>query len=301
MTQMAKVMVEREFLAGHAPRTNELRRFFRVFLGRKVVLVGMIIILLLIITAIFAPLLAPYDPYKQNLRMALQSPSEQHLLGTDPLGRDILSRLIYGTRVSLAVGFAAVVVGGVLGMSLGLLAGYFGSFIDALIMRFIDALMSIPPLMLALVLGSVLGGGLNSVMIALGVSLLPTYARLMRGQVLAVKQADYIKASRVIGCSDFRIMLLHVFPNCLPPLIVLVTLNLGVAILSEASLSFLGLGISPPGAAWGAMVYEGYTYLLINPLLSFAPGICIMLVVLAFNIVGDGLRDALDPRLRGTI
>lgn len=298
---MARDIVEREFMVGHAPRTNELRRFFRVFLGRKVVIIGVVVILLLIITAIFAPLFAPHDPFRQNLLMTLQPPSGQYLLGTDSLGRDILSRIIYGTRVSLAVGFAAVVVGGISGMLLGLLAGYFGSIIDTMIMRFIDALMSIPPLILALTLGLVLGGGLNSMMIALGVSLMPTYARLMRGQVLAVKQLEYIKASRVIGCSDFRIMLLHVFPNCLPPLIVLITLNLGVAILSEASLSFLGLGISPPGAAWGAMVFEGYTFLLINPLLSFAPGICIMLVVLAFNVVGDGLRDALDPRLRGTI
>ena len=231
----------------------------------------------------------------------MQHPSKQHLLGTDSLGRDILSRIIYGARVSLAVGFIAVGVGGFLGMSLGMLSGYFGGVIDMLIMRFIDAMMAIPPLLLALVLGVSLGGGLYSVMIALGISLLPTYARLMRGQVLSVKQADYVKASEVVGCSDFSIMTRHVFPNCLPPLIVLVTLNLGVAILSEASLSFLGLGISPPGAAWGAMVYDGYIYLLTNPLISFAPGICILLVVLAFNIVGDGLRDALDPRLRGTI
>ncbi|MDO9534915.1 MAG: ABC transporter permease [Bacillota bacterium] len=298
---MAEVTTTNEILSGNAPRTNELRRFMRVFLGRKVVLVGVIIILVLIITALFAPQIAPHDPIKQNLRIALQSPSSEHLLGTDPLGRDILSRIIYGSRVSLAVGFIAVGVGGVLGMTLGLLAGYFGRIVDLLIMRFIDAMMAIPPLMLALVLGVSLGGGLNNVMIALGISLLPTYARLMRGQVLAVKQADYVKAGKVVGCSDFRIMFRHVFPNCLPPLIVLVTLNLGVAILSEASLSFLGLGISPPGAAWGAMVYDGYTYLMTNPLLSFAPGICIMLVVLAFNIVGDGLRDVLDPRLRGTI
>lgn len=284
-----------------AEATPELKRFFRVFLGRKVVLIGVLIILGLIFTALFAPLIAPHNPYRQDLRMSLQSPSAEYLLGTDQLGRDIFSRIVYGTRVSLIVGFIAVGVGGVLGMSLGLLAGYFGHFVDLLIMRFIDALMAIPPLLLALVLGVILGGGLTSVMIALGVSLLPTYARLMRGQVLAVKKVDYIKASEVVGCSDLRIMIRHIFPNCLPPLIVLVTLNLGVAILSEASLSFLGLGISPPGAAWGAMVYDGYTYLLTNPLFSFAPGICIMLVVLAFNIVGDGLRDVLDPRLRGTI
>jgi peptide/nickel transport system permease protein len=161
--------------------------------------------------------------------------------------------------------------------------------------------MAVPPVMLALAIGVALGGGLSNVMISLGISLIPTYARLMCGQVLTVKQADYVTAAEVVGGSNLRIMLVHIFPNCLSPLIVLITLNLGFAILSEAALSFLGLGIRPPGAAWGSMVNDGYRYLLTNPILSFAPGLCVMLVVLAFNIVGDGLRDALDPRLRGTL
>jgi ABC-type dipeptide/oligopeptide/nickel transport system permease subunit len=168
-------------------------------------------------------------------------------------------------------------------------------------MRFIDALMAIPPIMLALSIGAALGGGLGNLMISLGIALIPTYARLMCGQVLTVKQSDYVTAGEVIGGNDLRIMMVHIFPNCLPPLIVLITLNLGTAILTEASLSFLGLGIRPPGAAWGSMVNDGYRYLLTNPILSFAPGFCIMLVVLGFNIAGDGLRDALDPRLRGTL
>ena len=283
------------------PRTSGLRRFVRVFLGRKVVIFGAAIILLLIVVAIFADLVTPYDPYEQNLRESLQQPSGRHLLGTDPLGRDTLSRIIYGTRTSLAVGLIAVGVAALFGMALGLLSGYFGGIVDTLIMRFIDALMAIPGLMLALAIGAALGGGLGNVMISLGISLIPTYARLMRGQVLTVKQADYVIAGEVIGSSDLRIMLMHVFPNCLSPLIVLITLNLGVAILAEAGLSFLGLGITPPGAAWGAMVNDGYRYLLTNPILSFAPGLCVMLVVLAFNLMGDGLRDALDPRLRGTL
>ncbi len=283
------------------PKTNEFRRFLRVFLGRKVVIFGAVIVIMLITVATFASLVAPYDPYQQNLRNALQHPSREHLLGTDPLGRDELSRIIYGTRVSLAVGIISVGFAAFVGMMLGLIAGYFGGIINTLIMRFIDALMAVPPIMLALAIAAALGGGLWNVMVSLGISLIPTQARLMRGQVLTVKQADYVTAAEVIGASDSRIMLVHVFPNCLPPLIVLITLNLGVAILAEAALSFLGIGIQPPGAAWGSMVNDGYRYLLSNPILSFAPGLCVMLVVLAFNIVGDGLRDALDPRLRGTI
>ncbi len=283
------------------PRTKPWRRFLRVFLRRKVVIFGAVIILLLILTALTADLITPYDPYQQNLREALQQPSGAHLLGTDALGRDTLSRIIYGTRTSLAVGINSVGLAALIGMALGLLAGYLGGWISTVIMRCVDALMAIPPLMLALSIGVALGGGLTNVIISLGISLIPTYVRLMRGQVLAVKQSDYVIASEVIGASDLSTILVHVFPNCLSPLIVLITLNLGVAIIAEAGLSFVGLGITPPGAAWGSMVNDGYRYLLSNPILSIAPGFCVMLVVLAFNLVGDGLRDALDPRLRGTI
>jgi len=283
------------------PKASEFKRFVRVFFGRKVVIFGTVVILLFLLTAAFAPLIAPYDPYAQNLGKALESPSREHMLGTDPLGRDELSRIIYGTRISLAVGIISVGIAAIIGMALGLFAGYFGKITNTVIMRFIDAMMAIPPIMLALAIAAALGGGLWNVIISLGVALIPTQARLMRGQVLSVKQADYVTAGEVIGASDLRIMTLHIVPNCLPPLIVLITLNLGVAILSEASLSFLGVGIKPPAAAWGAMVNDGYRYLLSNPVLSFAPGFCVMLIVIAFNLVGDGLRDALDPRLRGTL
>jgi ABC-type dipeptide/oligopeptide/nickel transport system permease subunit len=235
------------------PRINAWRRFLRVFLGRKVVIFGALIIAILVVIAAFAELIAPYDPYAQDLRAALQQPSPAHWLGTDPFGRDILSRIIYGTRTSLAVGLVAVAIGALIGMTFGLLAGYFGGIVDTLIMRCVDALLAIPSLMLALAIGAALGGGLTNVMISLGISLIPTYARLMRGQVLSVKQADYIIAGEVIGASDVRIMLAHILPNCLSPLIVLITMNLGLAILSEAALSYLGLGIKPPGAAWGAI------------------------------------------------
>jgi peptide/nickel transport system permease protein len=282
-------------------RVGEFQRFRRVFFGRSLVIFGFVIILLNIFAAVLAPLLAPYNPYLQDLANALQQPGADHWLGTDPLGRDVVSRLIYGTQTSLMVGIIAVGVGTLIGMALGLVSGYFGGWLDAIIMRVIDAMMAIPMLVLALVFAAVLGGGLKNVMLAVGVAMVPSFCRLMRGQVLSANQSDYVLAARVVGASDVRTMLKHIVPNCLPPLIVLFTLDLGRAILIEAGLSFLGIGIAPPGAAWGSMVNDGYTYLLTNPILSFAPGVCIMLVVLAFNMVGDGLRDALDPRLRGTL
>lgn len=245
--------------------------------------------------------MAPYDPYKISMSSSLAQPSAEHWLGTDKMGRDVLSRLIYGTQTSLLIGVVAVGVAVLIGMTVGLVTGYFGGWVDAIIMRCIDAQMAIPALVLALVFATVLGGGLANVMVSLGIAMVPAYCRLMRGQVLAVKQADYVLASRVVGANDLHIMLHSILPNCLSPMIVLITLNMGTAILSEAGLSFLGVGIAPPGAAWGSMVNDGYSYLLTNPLLSVAPGICILLVVLSFNMVGDGLRDALDPRLRGTL
>jgi peptide/nickel transport system permease protein len=282
-------------------RVSDFQRFRRVFFGRRIVIFGFAIIVLLIFTAIFAPLLAPYNPYNQDLNSILQHPGTAHWLGTDEIGRDILSRLIYGTRTSLMVGIVAVGVAALFGVSLGLISGYFGGWLDSIVMRIIDALMAIPGLVLALVFAAVLGGGLFNIMIAVGVSMLPGYCRLMRGLVLSVKNADFILAAHSLGSRDMRIMLRHILPNCLPPLIVLVTLQLGMAILIEAGLSYIGIGIAPPGAAWGSMVNEGYRYLQMNPVLSFAPGLSIMLVVLAFNLVGDGLRDALDPRLRGIL
>ena len=192
-------------------------------------------------------------------------------------------------------------IAAVIGMALGLLAGFYGRITNTLIMRFLDALMAIPMILLAVTIAAVLGGGMKNVVIALGIALIPPYARLMCGQVLIVKQNDYITASRAGGASNIRIMLSHVLPNCFPPLIVLLTMQIGMAILSEASLSFLGIGIKPPDAAWGSMVSEGYQNLLRAPILSIAPGLAMMLVVFAFNMVGDGLRDALDPKLRGTL
>ncbi|MBI4322328.1 MAG: ABC transporter permease [Chloroflexi bacterium] len=276
-------------------------RFTRVLFGRRVVVLGCIIILALIMTAILAPVIAPYDPYAPQLDKSLLQPSREHLLGTDALGRDTFSRLVYGSRTSLMVGLIALGIACSIGMTMGLIAGYFGGLTYTLIMRFIDALMSFPTILLALVIAALLGGGIRNVMLAIGVGLLPSFTRLMCGQVLTVKENDYITALRAMGESNARIMIQHVLPNSLPPLIVQITLWMGHAILAEAGLSYLGVGIEPPGAAWGAMVHDGYQYLLSHPVLSFAPGVAIMLVVFSFNIVGDGLRDALDPRLRGVV
>lgn len=292
---------ERSEFVEALPRVSTLKRFVQVFLGRGVVAFGLTIIMLLIISAIFAPWIAPYDPYEPSIKEILAPPSAEHLLGADSLGRDTLSRVIYGSRISLAVGIVAIGMAAAIGMSLGLIAGYFGGITYTIIMRFIDTLMAFPLLLLALAIAALLGGGLTNIVIALGVALLAPYARMMCGQVLSVKEKDYILAGRALGATNLRIMLRHIAPNCFPPLIVLMSMQIGHAILAEAGLSFLGIGISPPQASWGAMVNEGYHYLLTNPVLSFAPGVAIMLVVFAFNMVGDGLRDALDPRLRGTL
>jgi peptide/nickel transport system permease protein len=290
-----------EEISENVPRVSELRRFIRVLFSRGIVILGIVVILLAIIAAIFSPFLAPYDPYKQDLPQRLLSPSAQHLLGTDALGRDLMSRLIYGSRNSLMVGVIALSVAAIFGMSMGLIAGYFGGWVSTVIMGFVDALMCFPMILLALVIAALLGGGMRNVMVALGIAMLPGYARLMCGQVLSIKENDYVLAEHAAGASNLRIMLRHVLPNCFPPLIVLATMQIGGAILAEAGLSFLGVGIEPPAAAWGLMVEDGRKFLLSNPLLSFAPGLAIMLVTFAFNMVGDGLRDALDPRLRGAI
>jgi peptide/nickel transport system permease protein len=283
------------------PRISEWQRFWRVFFQRKLVMIGLAILLILIIAAIFAPWLAPHDPYRGEMRDALSQPSWKYLLGTDIHGRDTLSRLIYGTRTVLIVGFITVGAAAAVGVLLGVAAGFYGGITNVIIMRLMDALMGFPMMILALILASVLGGGIQNVIIALSVASIPGYARVIHGLTLSIKETDYILAQRSMGSRNWRIMLMHILPNAMPPMIVLITLQLGTIILAEAGLSFLGIGIKPPGAAWGAMVSDGYKYLLTNPVLSFAPGFAIMLVVFAFNLVGDGLRDALDPRLRGLL
>ncbi|MFK7800126.1 MAG: ABC transporter permease [Anaerolineae bacterium] len=272
-----------------------------MFFKRKLVVFGLVVIAILIIVAIFAPWIAPHDPFKQNLTNIRGAPSWTHPLGTDTLGRDLLSRIIYGSRTSLIVGVVAIGLAASIGISLGLIAGYFGGIINTVIMRTIDAMLAVPLILLALTIAALLGSGLSNIVIALGIGLVPPYARLVAGQTMMLKEHDYVSFLRAIGASHARILLRHILPNSFPPVIVLMTTMLGQAILAEAGLSFLGVGVTPPDAAWGAMVSEGYRYLFTTPMLSFAPGLAIMLTVFAVNMVGDGLRDALDPRLRGSL
>jgi peptide/nickel transport system permease protein len=283
------------------PTQTEFRRVVRVFFGRKLAVLGFILILLLFITAISAPWLAPYPPNKINMAITLAKPSSEHLLGTDNLGRDVLSRIIYGARTSLIIAVGATAVSVILGEILGLIAAYFGRIIFQIIMRFIDALMAVPMLLVALIMASLLGGGVKNVILALGIGMLSVHARMMCAQAISIQQNDYILAARSMGAGHFRMMLRHIFPNAFPALLVVITVGLGAVILAEAGLSFLGVGIMPPYPAWGSMISDGYKYILSNPALAMSPGIAIMLVVFGFNMMGDGLRDALDPRLRGLV
>jgi peptide/nickel transport system permease protein len=294
-------IISNSAITDNSSRISEWQRFCRVFLGRGVVVFGLVVIVIFICMAIFAPAIAPYAPDEPNLAASLQGPSSAHWLGTDPLGRDTLSRIMYGSQMSLMIGLIVVFISCFAGMILGLVGGYFGGWTQTIIMRVIDALMSFPMILLAMVIAALMGSGIRNVIIALTVANVSGYARVMCAQVLSVKENDYIVAERSIGAPDFRIMLRHVIPNCLPPLIVMVTMMLGGVILAEAGLSFLGVGIKPPTPTWGSMISEGRQYLTTLPILSFAPGFAIMLLVFAFNMVGDGLRDALDPRLRGTL
>jgi peptide/nickel transport system permease protein len=259
---------------------------------------GAAVLLLAVLGAVFAPVVSPHDPLKQDLDRALARPGRAHLLGTDNVGRDVLSRVIWGTRVSLAAGFGSVAIAMVVGGLLGLLAGYAGGRVDGFVMRLMDAVLSFPPLVLALALGAVLGAGLTGVVIALGVVYTPTFARLMRGQVLTITAREYVDAARALGAPGWRIAWAHVLPNATAPIVVQASLSVAFAILAEASLSFLGLGIQPPAASWGSMINAGRGYLQQAPWIVFGPGAALFVTVVGLNFVGDALRDALDPRLR---
>jgi peptide/nickel transport system permease protein len=296
---MAEQVVTADQLA--PVRLTEWQRFTHLFFQRKIVIVGMCLVLFFVLVAIFANFLAPYDPYKTDTRAILAKPSSAHWLGTDVLGRDTLSRLIYGARTALEVGIITVTIGTSIGIVLGLMAGYFGGAVSMIIMRCMDMLLSFPMLLLALLIASLLGGGIQNVIIALTLGTIAPYSRIVNGQTLSAKENDYVLAERSMGSTHQRIIFRHILVNIVPTIIVLVTMQLGTLILAEAGLSFLGIGIRAPGAAWGSMINDGYKYLIINPVLSISPGVCIMLVVFGFMMVGDGLRDALDPRLRGTL
>jgi peptide/nickel transport system permease protein len=289
-------------VAAAPPRRSEWRRFARVFFGRTLYLIGFIIVMIIILTAIFAPLLAPYDPIKPAPLDRLQNPNAEHLLGTDSLGRDILSRIIYGAQVSLIIGFSAVFASATIGGLMGLTAAHFGGWVFTLIMRITDVLMALPAIILMmLIAGMMQGGGLWIVIFALGFGGIAPMCRMMCGMALSVKQNDYVKAGRAIGMSNWRIMTTQIFPNAFPPLIVALTMGIGGVVLGEAGLSFLGIGVQAPTPSWGGMVMDGQRFLLDYPLQSLLPGFAIMLLVFGFNMVGDGIRDAIDPRLRGVI
>lgn len=270
----------------------------KALIRNKMSLVGGSIVFIYIILAVLAPLISPYDPYEIDLVNKLQPPSADHIMGTDDKGRDIFSRILYGSQLSLAVGFVSVFIGALFGIVLGIVSGYYGGWVDTIIMRFIDVLLAFPGLLLALAIVSALGPSLINVMIAVGVFSIPTFARIVRGSTLSVKKMEYIDAIRVLGASDLKIIFVHILPNIMSPIIVQGTLRLATSILSVAGLSFLGMGAQPPTPEWGAMLSDGRDFLFTAPHIALFPGIAIALIVLGFNLFGDGLRDALDPRMK---
>ncbi len=282
-------------------RKENRKKFVKTLFSRKIVLVSFVGVLVFIFIAVFAPFLAPHNPNKTNLLDSLQNPSMKYLLGTDNSGRDVLSRVLYGTRVSLLVGVLAVAIACAVGTFFGMVAGFFGGIIDDVINRISEAIRAIPQIIFAMALCAVFGGGILNLAVVLGISNMAIYIRMMRGQVLSIKETDYIMAGKLQGNKSFRLMFRHILPNSISPIIVTMTQQVGQTILAEAGLSFLGLGISQPTASWGSIVNDGRNYLLQNPTFSIAPGICIALLVIFLNTLGDGVRDALDPRLRGEI
>lgn len=275
---------------------SQRQLFFRRLKQSKQAIVGLVIIGLLILIAIFAPWLAPQSPTQQNLLDQFIPPSSAHWFGTDEFGRDILSRIIHGSRISLQVGMIAVGIAIVVGTAIGLLAGYYGGWFDMVSQRLIDVMLAFPGLLLALAIIAVLGTGIQNVMIAVGIGSIPSYARLVRAQVLSAKELDYVEAARAMGARDHRLLIKHIFPNVISSLIVLSSLGIAGAILSAAALSFIGLGAQPPMPEWGAMLSQGRDFLRDQWWITTFPGIFIAITVLGFNLVGDGLRDAFDPQ-----
>jgi peptide/nickel transport system permease protein len=282
-----------------APAVRRRRwRVLRRAASARLAWFGTAVMVTAVVVAVLAPVLSPYDPLKQELGNTLARPGRAHWLGTDNVGRDVLSRVIWGTRISLVAGLVSVALAVVAGSLIGLLAGYWGGRVDGLAMRLMDAVLSFPPLVLALALGAVLGADLTGVLIALGLVYTPTFARLMRGQVLSIRAREFVEAARGLGGTGWRIAWRHVLPNAATAIVVQASLSVAFAILAEASLSFLGLGIQPPQASWGSMINAGRGYLQQAPWIVFGPGAALFVTVLGLNFVGDAVRDALDPRLR---
>jgi len=277
---------------------TEIRQVWRHLRRNRMAMIGLAILTLFIICAIFAPLLTPYDPIKLDLGNALQPPSTENLLGTDWQGRDVLTRILHGGRISLAIGFLSVSIGLLVGIPVGALSGYFGGKFDLFVQRLIDIMIAFPGILLAIVVVTILGVGVERVMIAVGIASIPIYTRLVRGSVLSVKEEGYVAAAKSLGIGDARIIVRHIMPNCLGPIIVQSTFQIATAILWAAGLGFLGLGAQPPDPEWGLMLSRGREYMRAAHYLTTYPGLAILLMVLGFNLLGDGLRDALDPRSR---
>jgi ABC-type dipeptide/oligopeptide/nickel transport system permease subunit len=287
-------------VAAEWPRLRRSREAWLRFRRHRAAMAGLVLLVLLLALSLAAPLLTDQDPRRQQLSQALKPASAAHLLGTDHLGRDTLARLLHGGRLSLLIGFLAVGVGLGVGVPLGAVSGYYGGRVDLVIQRFADILLSFPGFLLALSLVAILGVGLQNVIISVGISAVPSFIRLVRGSVLSIREQVYVEAAEAIGQRQLGIVFRHVLPNAMAPVIVQATLSLGFAILVAAGLGFLGLGVQPPTPEWGTMLGEGRQYIFRSPALTTYPGLAIFLAVLGFNLFGDGLRDALDPRTRGT-
>ena len=280
-------------------KQSRFRDLLRLFKKNKMAVLGFAIIAVMIIVAIFAPLIATQVPSEQNLTMRFQSPSGEHFFGTDNFGRDIFSNVVYGARISLFIGFLATILSVIFGTIIGAVAGFFGGGVDNALMRLVDIILSIPSLILAIAISTVLGTGIRNLILAVSLSGITNYARIVRASVLSVKEQEYVEAAKIGGASNFRLIFRHILPNCLGPIIVQATLGVGTSILQAASLSFIGLGVQPPTPEWGGMLSQGRSYIQDYPHMTIFPGLAIALTIFSLNLFGDGLRDALDATQRG--
>lgn len=277
---------------------SQLKKFWKYYSRSKVAVIALVLLVIILFVAVFAKQIAPYSYETQNPSIHFQSPSAAHLMGTDNFGRDIFSRVVYGAQISLKIGFLSVFFAMVAGVMIGSFAGYFQGKFDAIIMRVMDTILSIPQLILAIALAAALGNGMNNLILAVSLSAVPRYARIVRSSVINIKDNEYIEAAKLTGSNDFQIIFSEILPNCFAPIIVEATIGVGTAILSAASLSFIGMGIMPPKPEWGQMLSEGRAYIRDYPYMTLFPGLAIAVTILLLNIVGDGLRDAFDPKFR---
>ena len=294
----ANVQISADLEFGAVKKEGMLRQTWKGLKKNKLAMVGLVLIILLIVMAVFADVIAPYGVDDQDLTQKFQSPSMEHIFGTDDFGRDVFSRVIYGSRYSLASGACAAILSAAVGMLIGSVAGFYGGKADNVLMRLIDIMLAIPSTLLGISIVAALGNGIRNVIIAVAIGAVPAYARIVRASILSVKEQEYIEAARSIGASDFRIIMRHILPNCLAPIIVQITMSVAKAILEASALSFIGLGVQPPSAEWGAMLSAARPYFRSYWWVMTFPGLAIMMIIFGLNLFGDGLRDALDPKLK---